>query len=123
MINLQCSATNLSPIEIVHSQYGRSLILISYEGKPFGLPCHLVSDQIEIHNLPKLREDNGDISFIHIVVQSSYEYICTVVVLVPASSLSDPVLKLVEIKLLDVLDSVHPFLESHEFYNSLRKKS
>lgn len=54
VIDSQRPSTNFSPIEIVHCQNCRSLVLISQEGKAFRLTSNFVSGQTQIDYFSKL---------------------------------------------------------------------
>lgn len=48
---MRCSVRHLDAVEVVHSQDGAPLVLVADEAEAFGLPCLLVSHQVDVDDL------------------------------------------------------------------------
>ena len=72
---------HLHSVQVVHGKHSTALVHVAEEPKAPALPTGVVSDQVDVHNLPILREHADDISLSHLVGQPSKEHPGRVLVL------------------------------------------
>ena len=79
VVNSNSSPTYISPVEVVNCQHCGSLVFIGQKDKSFRFPCNFIPCKSQIHNFPKFREYNSNITLIHGKVEVANEDIGTII--------------------------------------------
>lgn len=80
--NASSAYANLDPIQIVHRQHRRPLVLVAYETEALLLAGRLVAHQIDVDNFAVLREYANDVALAEVVRQAANKDPGTVAILV-----------------------------------------
>ena len=108
MVNTNCAAADFRPVEVVHGQDCWSLVLIGDEAEAETFARRFVSLESQVHYFAKLAKNYRNITFIHLVAETSYKDVCWVAILpVPTCLWPGKFFKFLVSYTLDMLYFIH----------------